>query len=81
MKGKTVFWRNDRVEILNKLVFIEDFTQSSMLKYLYCPCYYDDRDKGHFAQTERFNIYWERMDPSHFPEGFKLSLLIMGVTL
>jgi hypothetical protein len=84
--GTTYFWRKDKLETLNYRVTTEDFNQSSMLKYLYCPCVIERFNfaqgrhwHGFFAETENFKAYWSPTAPAHLPEEFKLALLIMGV--
>ncbi len=82
--GKTVFWRNDQVDIINRLTGTEDFKQSSMLKYLYCPCAWISPDRGtHFGwydQSENYHIGWMPYDINKFEPEFRLALLLMGVT-
>jgi hypothetical protein len=83
----TYFWRQDKLEIVHRRVFIEDFRQSSMLKYLYCPCAIYSAEKpnktwiGHFNQSEKFEISYHHYARSDLPNEFKLALLIAGVQL
>ena len=86
MTFATYFWRNDKVEILDRLIFVEDLNQSSMLKYLYCPAVLlrgpgKQTWCGYFAEGENFKKYWEATWAFQLPDEFRLSLLIMGVTL
>jgi hypothetical protein len=82
--GKTIFWRKDQVEIINRLTNPGDFNQSSMLKYLYCPCAWISVDRGvlygFYDQSERFAISWDPREKEQLPEEFQLALLIMGVS-
>jgi hypothetical protein len=80
MNGITIFWRKDQAEIINRPVNAKDFQQSSMLKYLYCPCVWNGELYGRFAQTEQFKIYWENTPVSHFPPEFRASLLLLGAS-
>jgi hypothetical protein len=83
MNGTTYFWRNDQLEIINQAVFVEHFKQSSMLKYLYCPCVVINENgrqwEGYYDQTENYKVGWMPADLKRFDPAFRLSLLIMGV--
>ncbi len=85
MKGQTFIWTSQEVvKVIDRALQVEDFNQSAMLKYLYCPAIWTTSyatNYGHFAQTERFQVYWHHCSPEHLPEEFRLSLLIMGVSL
>jgi hypothetical protein len=82
--GKTIFWRNDKVEVLDCLTSTDDFKHSSMFKYLYCPCAWVSNARGticgFYDQSERFDIGWQPGKIEKFPKKFRLALLIMGVT-
>lgn len=82
--GKTIFWRRDQVEILDRLTSTEDFKQSSMLKYLYCPCAWVSKERGaifgYYNQSERFDVGWQPGKKDNFPAEFQTALLIMGVS-
>lgn len=86
--GTTYFWRQDKLEVIDRKIYENDFTQSSMLKYLYCPCVITQAGigvtrfwQGFYAQTERFQIHWDPAGPEAMPNEFKLALLIAGVQL
>ncbi len=86
--GTTYFWRKDKLEILDYRVTTEHFNQSSMLKYLYCPCvihrkgFADNHHwVGHFSETEHYKKEWSPTFKWMIPDEFKLALLIAGVPL
>jgi hypothetical protein len=83
MKGQTLIWTSQEVvKVIDRALQVEDFTQSSMLKYLYCPlvwmtgniCVY-----GYFAQTERFVVHFRHTSSQDLPPEFKARLLLLGV--
>lgn len=82
--GKTIFWRKDQVEVIDRLTSPDDFQQSSMFKYLYCPCAWIHPERGtecgFYDQSERYAIGWQPGSIKKFPEEFRLALLIMGVS-
>lgn len=82
--GKTIFWRRDQVEILDRLTSTKDFKQSSMLKYLYCPCAWVSKERGaifgYYDQTERFEVGWQPGNKNNFSAEFQVALLIMGIS-
>ena len=84
MSGTTYFWRQDRLEILNHSVFAEHFTQSSMLKYLYCPCVVINENgrqwEGYYDQTENFKVGWMPCEIKRFEPEFRAHLLLLGVS-
>lgn len=87
-EGITYFWRKDKLEIIERRVVATDFNQSSMLKYLYCPCVIERMGfsgnrfwYGHFGETERYEKQWDPVPKDLMNEEFKLSLLLLGVTL
>ena len=81
----TYIWRKDQVEVFDRRLYPKDFDQSSMLKYLYCPVviipWEDNAWCGYFAEGENFKKYWEATWAFQLPDEFRLSLLLMGVTL
>lgn len=84
----TYFWRKDKLEILDYRVTTQHFNQSSMFKYLYCPCVIERAgfaDKrcwvGHFSETEHYKKEWTPMWERMLPDEFKLALLLLGVQL
>ena len=84
MSGTTYFWRNDRVEILDRVVNINDFKTSSMFKYLYCHCIAiaDSGRKyvGFFDQTESYRVGWMPYDINKFEPEFRAYLLLLGIS-
>ena len=85
-KGTTYVWApQEYVHILDFGLQVEDFALLGLMKFLYCPLVWTgdgyNTHYGHFAQTERFQIYWEETGSQTFPPEFKASLLLMGVTL
>ena len=82
--GMTYFWRHDQVEILHRYVSVDDFKQSSMLKYLYCHCVTftasGRKYVGWFDQTENYIVGWMPYDLNKFEPEFRLALLLMGIT-
>lgn len=86
--GTTYFWRKDKLETLEYRVTTDDFGQSSMLKYLYCPCVIERFNFaerrfwiGHFGQTEQYKVHWIPVWGQMLPDEFKLALLLLGVPL
>lgn len=78
---KTIFWYRDEVVVFNDLIFPDNFATSANFKYLYCPCLWDGRKYGHFAQTEGFKVYWaDQPADIECPKDFRLALLLMGFT-
>jgi len=84
MNGKAYFWRNGRLEILDRMLGTYDFTQSSLLKYLYCHCVQINEDGrqyiGFFDQTENFKVGWVPYDINKFEPEFRAHLLLLGVS-
>lgn len=84
IQGTSYFWRNDKVEILDRNVYTKDFLQSSMLKYLYCHCVQvtpEGRNyAGFFDQTENFKVGWMPYDINKFEPEFRAFLLLLGVS-
>lgn len=81
----TYFWYQDKLVILHRQLFAEDFQQSSMLKFLYCPCvdtFVDPPTEryGIFASTERFEKMWNHRPLDSFPAEFRAHLLLLGVS-
>lgn len=84
MNHQTIFWRKDQVEILDRMVTIEDFKTSSMFKYLYCPCVWKSQRIyifGNFEQSERFNVYWKPRNPKQWDEDFRTSLMLLDIPI
>ena len=83
MRNQTYIWTSQEVvKVLDHVLQEEDFTNSNMLKYLYCPMVYVTGGiycYGHFAQTERFVIFFKYVDPNTLPPEFKARLLLLGV--
>jgi hypothetical protein len=83
IKPACYFWRNDRIEVLDRVVYTRDFLQSSMLKYLYCHCVQSTEEgriySGFFDQSERFTVTWHPYDFNKFEPEFKAHLLLLGV--
>lgn len=80
----TYFWRRDKLETLERAVNIHDFDQSSMLKYLYCPCVIKGPMRlwtGYFDESEKFKKDWTPVRTDQLPKEFRLALLIAGVQL
>jgi hypothetical protein len=82
------FWRNDRVETINRRLTVLNFDQSSMFKYLYCPCV----DTYAWDLSERYGMFvneasgwiakarWESQSIESFPPEFRAHLLLLGVS-
>lgn len=82
------FWRNDQVEVVNRHLTVLDFDQSSMFKYLYCPCV----DTNAWDTNERYGAFihsgggwlalvrWENQPIESFPPEFRAHLLLLGVS-
>lgn len=80
--GKTIFWAKGQVVIFDSLIFPDHFGPLISHQYLYCPCLFSGRNYGHFAQTEKFKIYWRHQASEiECPKEFKASLLLMGVPI
>ena len=75
------FWRKDYLDIVHGM---PDFRQSSMLKYLYCPCVVFNENgrrwDGYYDQTENFKIGWMPGDIQSFEPEFRLALLLLGIS-
>lgn len=84
MSPQTYFWQQDRLVILDRNVYTQDFLQSSMLKYLYCHCVQITSEgrtyTGFFDQSERFTVSWTPYDPTKFDPEFRAHLLLLGVS-
>ena len=84
MNGKAYFWRNNRLEILDRMIGTYDFTQYSMLKYLYCHCVQIHKNgrhyNGFFDQTENLKVGWVPYDINKFEPEFRAHLLLLGVS-
>lgn len=82
--GKAYFWRNNKLDILDRYVVTGDFKQSSMLKYLYCPCVmlkeYGRTYVGWFDQGENYHVGWRPYDINKFEPEFRAHLLLLGVS-
>ena len=82
------FWRNDQVEVVHRFLTVYDFEQSSMLKYLYCPCVdthaTDSRGRyGVFVHADAgwlAKVRWDCLPMDSFPPEFRAHLLLLGVT-
>ena len=84
----TYFWKNGQVELVDRNLTILDFEQSSMFKYLYCPCV----DTHAWDTDERYGMFvnagggwiaktvWENHPIESFPPEFRASLLLLGVS-
>lgn len=86
--GTTYFWRQNKLETLDRGVIVDDFDQSSMLKYLYCPCVIESFKfsgprfwTGYFNESEKFKKGWTPVSIDQLPNEFRLALLIAGVQL
>lgn len=82
--GRAYFWRNNRLEILDRFVITGDFNQSVMLKYLYCPCVMINEHGrtyvGWFDQSENYHVGWMPYDINKFEPEFRAHLLLLGVS-
>lgn len=81
----TYFWYQDKLVILHRQLLTGDFQQSSMLKFLYCPCVDTFTDTtferyGIFVSTEDFRKMWEHRPLDSFPAEFRAHLLLLGVS-
>jgi hypothetical protein len=84
----TYFWRNNQVDIIDRSVMVSDFNESTMFKYLYCPCV----DTTAWDQNERYGMFvnegggwiaktsWENHPIESFPLEFRTHLLLLGVS-
>ncbi len=83
MKGQTYLWTpQEVVKVFDQALQVEDFNNSNMLKYLYCPLVWVARyavNYGHFAQSERFVIFFKHTSSQGLPPEFKARLLLLGV--
>lgn len=84
MKVRTYFWRNDNVDVLDRFVLTNEFNQSSMLKYIWCPCVKSTEDgqiyAGVFEQDARFKVSWCPCSVEDFRPEFRAYLLLLGVS-
>jgi hypothetical protein len=85
----TYFWSNDQVVVLDRRIFKEDFNQSSMFKFLYCPCvdgFADDILISRYGAWENegggwvARATWRPMKPDDLPPEFRTHLLLLGVS-
>lgn len=82
------FWRNEQVDVIDRHLTVLDFNQSSMFKYLYCPCV----DTHGLDIGERYGMFihegggwlarvrWDSVPIRSFPPEFRTHLLLLGVT-
>lgn len=84
MKPRTYFWRNGRVEVLDRNVYTKDFLQSSMFKYLYCHCAQTTEEGriyfGFFDQDEWTVVCWTPCGIVNFAPEFRTYLLLLGIS-
>lgn len=81
------FWKDDRVMVIAKNLTVLDFNQSSMFKYLYCPCV----DTNGLDLNDRYGMFihegggwiakvrWDSVPITDFPAEFRAHLLLLGV--
>jgi hypothetical protein len=81
------FWRDGRVKVINRHLTVLDFEQSSMFKYLYCPCVdthaIDLEDRyGAFVHADAgwmTKVRWDCLPLDSFPPEFRTHLLLLGL--
>jgi hypothetical protein len=82
------FWKDNQVDVIDGNLTVLDFYQSSMFKYLYCPCV----DTNGIDVDERYGMFihegggwlaqvrWGSLPITSFPPEFRTHLLLLGVS-
>lgn len=82
------FWHQDKLVTVRQKLVVDDFDQTSMHKYRYCPCVDAFEDLysmryGYWGVDDSASSWpaeWVSTSFDHFPAEFKASLLLLGVS-